>query len=94
MVMPLFSTSSSDSFFLFFFFSLSFYPAPSSNSLHFTLQVIDHYAVCKLETDLCKIAIYGSMLWTLLNLWTSNFSVSSIIYPTSLCMELLHLQSY
>ncbi|CAN6554500.1 unnamed protein product [Malus baccata var. baccata] len=27
----------------------SFYPAPSSNSLHFTRHVIDRYAVCKLD---------------------------------------------
>ncbi|RXH80720.1 hypothetical protein DVH24_004634 [Malus domestica] len=38
--------------------------------------------------------MYGSMLWTLLNLWTLNFGASSIIYPTSLYMELLHSQSY
>ncbi|CAN6582829.1 unnamed protein product [Malus baccata var. baccata] len=62
-----------------------------------TISVVDFINKVKYKTnptDLCKISIYGSMLWTLLNLWTSNFSASSIIYPTSLCMELLHLQSY
>ncbi|RXH98227.1 hypothetical protein DVH24_010552 [Malus domestica] len=58
-----------------------------------TISVVDFINKVKYKTnptDLCKISIYGSMLWTLLNL-TSNFSAFSIIYPTSLCMELLHL---